>query len=58
MVSYKIEMNVNHYTIHLNVFGYNEDTREIIGPIFQSEVKKPLYINMMFLEDGGNGHYM
>jgi len=33
----------------LNVFGYNEETREIIGPLFQSEVEKPLYINMMFL---------
>jgi len=42
----------------LNVFGYNEETREIIGPLFQSEVEKPLHINMMFLEEGGNGHYM
>jgi len=42
----------------LNVFGYTEDTRDIIGPLFQSEVEKPLHINMMFLEDGGNGHYM
>jgi len=25
----------------LNVFGYNEETREIIGPLFQSEVEKP-----------------
>jgi len=42
----------------LNLFEYNEETREIIGPFFQSEVEKPLHINMMFLEDGGNGHYM
>jgi len=28
----------------LNVFGYNEETREIIGPLFQSEVKKPLFL--------------
>jgi len=34
----------------LNVFGYNEETLEIIGPLFQSEVEKPLYINMMILE--------
>jgi len=32
----------------LNVFGYNEETREIIGPLFQTEVEKPLHINMMF----------
>jgi len=44
--------------ISLNVFGYNEETREIIGPLFQSEKEKSLHINMMFLEDGGNGHYM
>jgi len=42
----------------LNVFGYNEETREIIGPLFQSEVEKPLHIYMMLLEEGGNGHYM
>jgi len=42
----------------LNEVGYNEETREIIRPLFQSEVEKPLYTNMMFLEDGGNGHYM
>jgi len=42
----------------LNVFGYNEETREIIGPLFQSKVGKPLHINTMFLEDGGNVHYM
>jgi len=39
-----------------NVFGYNEDTNEIFGPLFQSE--KPLHINMLFFEDRGNGHYM
>jgi len=27
----------------LNVFGYNEETREIIGPLFQSEAEKPSY---------------
>jgi len=42
----------------LNVFGYNEETREIIVPLFQSEVEKPPHINMMFLEEGGNGHTM
>jgi len=42
----------------LKVFGYNEETREIIGPLFQSKVEKPLYVNLMFLEEGGNGHYM
>jgi len=25
----------------LNVFGYNEETSEIIGPLFQSAVEKP-----------------
>jgi len=39
----------------LNVFGYNEDTKEIIGPLFQSKVEKPLYINMLLFEDCGNG---
>jgi len=38
----------------LIVFGYNDDTKEITGPLFQSEVEKPLHINMLFLEDGGN----
>jgi len=42
----------------LSLFGYNEKTREIIGLLFHSEVEKPLHINMMFLEEGGNGHYM
>jgi len=42
----------------LIVFGYNDDTKEITGPLFQSEVEKPLHINMLFLEDGGSGHYM
>jgi len=42
----------------LNVFGYSEETREIIGPLFQLEVEKPLNINMIFLEDSKNGHYM
>jgi len=28
----------------LKVFGYNEETREIIGPLFQSAVEKPLHI--------------
>jgi len=32
----------------LNVLEYNEETKEIIGPIFQSEV---------ILKDGENGHY-
>jgi len=43
---------------HMSLFGYNEETREIIKPLFQSEVEKPLHINMMFLEDGGNAHYI
>jgi len=42
----------------LDVFGYNEETREVFGPLFQSEVEKPLHINMMFMEDGGIGHYL
>jgi len=29
----------------LNVFGYNKDTKEIIGPLFKSKVKEPLHIN-------------
>jgi len=32
--------------------------REIFGALFQSEVEIPLRMNMMFLEDGGNGHNM
>jgi len=40
--------------MRLNDFRYNEETREIIGLLFQ----KPFQVNMMFLEDGGNGHYM
>jgi len=36
----------------LRVFGYNENIKEIIGPLFQLEVEKPLHINMLLLEDG------
>jgi len=44
--------------MRLNVFGYNEDTKEIIEPLFRSEVEKHLHINKLFLDDGGNGNYM
>jgi len=42
----------------LKVFGYNEDTKELIGSLFQSDVENALYIKMWLLEDGGNGHYI
>jgi len=35
----------NNSPIRLNVFGYNDDKKEIIGPLFQSEVENPLHIN-------------
>jgi len=51
-IKHFLKMNIN---MSLNVFVYNEDTKEIIGPLFQSKVEKPLYINMLLFEDCGNG---
>ncbi|XP_070074701.1 uncharacterized protein [Drosophila takahashii] len=49
-----IQKNV---TLSINVFGYDEESETIIGPLYQSGVEKPTHINILFLEGNGFGHY-
>ena len=48
----------NNPQVSINVFGYDEESGNIIGPLFHSGYEQRMHVNMLFLEDGEYGHFM
>lgn len=44
--------------ISVNVFGYDEDTDEVIGPFYITKEEKSKHVNLLLLEIGGGHHYI
>jgi len=43
--------------ISVNVYGIDSQSEQIVGPLHLTKCKKSLHINLLFIEDGFNGHY-
>lgn len=48
----------NNADISVNVFGYNEDSNEIVGPYYVTKMEKCKHINLLLLENGERHHYI
>lgn len=45
-------------TISINVFGCDNEAKEIIGPFYLTKEERIQHINLMLLEDTNNFHYI
>jgi hypothetical protein len=46
------------YNISINVFGYNYETKKIIGPLHKTKTELDgNHVNLLLLEDGESSHY-
>ncbi|KAI8129126.1 hypothetical protein CVS40_1221 [Lucilia cuprina] len=48
----------NNPNISINVFGYDKDTNKIVGPYYRRKAKRSKHINLLFLQDKSNSHYV
>lgn len=43
--------------ISVNVYGIDEECKQIVGPLYYTSSKKEHHVNLLFLEDDGKTHY-
>ncbi|XP_046806306.1 uncharacterized protein LOC124419769 [Lucilia cuprina] len=48
----------NNPNISINVFGYDKETNKIVGPYYRRKAKRSKHINLLFLQDKSNSHYV
>lgn len=48
----------NNNSVSVNVFGYDEETDEIVGPFYITKDEKPKHINLLLLENSEGHHYV
>ncbi|XP_065354938.1 uncharacterized protein LOC135949335 [Calliphora vicina] len=48
----------NNPTISINVFGCEPENYKVVGPYYKTKGKKAKHINLLFLQENTNGHYV
>ncbi|XP_065354937.1 uncharacterized protein LOC135949334 [Calliphora vicina] len=48
----------NNPTISINVFGCEPEKYKIVGPYYKTKGRKVKHVNLLFLQENTNGHYV